>query len=186
MDKLPLPNPLLELRDIHLPGEPSMWPLAIGWWIVIALLIALLVLTYFAIKKIRQSRKFKKYQVEVLQQFTVLEDALKNKPTNQTVAKINTLLRQIAINTYPREDTASLTGTDWLRFLDESGNTSNFMQGEGKVLIEAPYQNSVLTKTSLKSLKVDEFLTVVKGWIKTQITVKKKNKSSTPFMKENS
>ena len=27
--------PTLELRDIHLPDDPSIWPLAFGWWILI-------------------------------------------------------------------------------------------------------------------------------------------------------
>lgn len=36
------PPPGPELRDIHLPPEPSWWPPAPGWWVLGALLLALL------------------------------------------------------------------------------------------------------------------------------------------------
>ena len=36
------PSPGPQLRDIHLPPEPSWWPPAPGWWLLAALLLALL------------------------------------------------------------------------------------------------------------------------------------------------
>ena len=32
------PDPLAELRDIHLPGPIEVWPPALGWWLVAILL----------------------------------------------------------------------------------------------------------------------------------------------------
>ncbi|MEX2365260.1 MAG: DUF4381 family protein [Pseudohongiellaceae bacterium] len=32
-------DPLSELADIHLPAAVSFWPPAIGWWILLALLL---------------------------------------------------------------------------------------------------------------------------------------------------
>ena len=36
-------NPQLQLRDIHLPPEPSWWPPAPGWWLLALLLVIYLV-----------------------------------------------------------------------------------------------------------------------------------------------
>ena len=36
-------NPELQLRDIHLPPEPSWWPPAPGWWLLAAILVAAIV-----------------------------------------------------------------------------------------------------------------------------------------------
>ena len=36
--------PQIALRDIHQATAPSWWPLAPGWWIVIAVVVAILVL----------------------------------------------------------------------------------------------------------------------------------------------
>ena len=35
-------DPLAELRDIHLPEAVSLWPLAPGWWLLLALIAAVL------------------------------------------------------------------------------------------------------------------------------------------------
>ena len=39
-------DPLAQLRDIHLPGPVESWPPAIGWWILLAIIL-LLVLAVF-------------------------------------------------------------------------------------------------------------------------------------------
>ena len=46
----------IPLRDIHLPGDISWWPPAIGWWIVAALII-LLGLGLYMLKRRRERRK---------------------------------------------------------------------------------------------------------------------------------
>ena len=48
--------PTLELRDIHLPDDPSIWPLAFGWWLLI---IIVSILIYVLVKKWQQLRKQK-------------------------------------------------------------------------------------------------------------------------------
>ncbi|MEJ2181709.1 MAG: DUF4381 domain-containing protein [Gammaproteobacteria bacterium] len=36
----------LPLRDIHMPDTVYWWPLAIGWWILLGLLVAIVAITY--------------------------------------------------------------------------------------------------------------------------------------------
>ena len=40
-------NDLSQLRDIHLPQDVSFIPLALGWWLVLALLILISTLPFF-------------------------------------------------------------------------------------------------------------------------------------------
>jgi hypothetical protein len=42
---------LSELADIRMPGEVSYWPLAPGWWILAALLLALAVYGVIRLRK---------------------------------------------------------------------------------------------------------------------------------------
>ncbi|HET9483332.1 MAG TPA: DUF4381 domain-containing protein, partial [Xanthomonadales bacterium] len=54
----PVPATEPQLRDIHLPAEPSWWPPAPGWWLLAILVIAALVfLVRFAWRKRRELRR---------------------------------------------------------------------------------------------------------------------------------
>lgn len=149
----------LELQDIHLPQSADFWPLAIGWWIL--LVLVLITVAWFVIKAIKLNRR-RKRQAKILARFSALEEKLKVKSSNTIIAEINTLLRQLAITYYPREKIASLTGGDWLQFLDESGGTQDFSRGAGRILIEAPYRS----EKQIENLNINEFLPLVKKWIK--------------------
>ena len=152
-----------KLLDIHLAGEPSIWPLAVGWWILIALLLLLVAWSFI---KLRQFLKLKKHQKAILAQFVPIENQLKNNPNNANIAEANIFLRQLAVQYYPREEIASLTGEAWLEFLDQSGDTVQFTKGAGGILIKAPYKNT--------EIKIqDDFLPLIKRWIKTIIKSKR-------------
>ena len=157
----------LQLQDIHLPESASFWPLAVGWWVLLAMII--LIATWIIIKTIKRAKQ-KRLQRKILAKFTALEKKLKANPSNATVAEINTLLRQLAITYYPRTEIASLTGGDWLHFLDESGNTHDFSRGAGRILIEAPYQSEtqldMQSDHHIKNLNLNEFIPLIQGWAK--------------------
>jgi len=61
---------------------------------------------------------------------------------------------------YPEQSVASLSGDDWLRFLDKSSQTEHFSQGAGRILSEAPY-----TSGQLENYKKDEFIPLIRNWI---------------------
>ncbi|MFC5742786.1 DUF4381 family protein [Dyella tabacisoli] len=44
------------LRDIHLPPEPAWWPPAPGWWVLAVLLLLLLAVVAWQLRKWRQRR----------------------------------------------------------------------------------------------------------------------------------
>ncbi|MEX2367596.1 MAG: DUF4381 domain-containing protein, partial [Pseudohongiellaceae bacterium] len=58
------------------------------------------------------------------------------------LGEINAILRRVALVFYPQHDVASLSSTQWLRFLDHSGNTLAFSSGPGQALGDAAYRRS--------------------------------------------
>lgn len=136
----PIPQPALQLRDIHLPGEPAFWPPAPGWWLVAVIMSALLAwLIVVASRRHRIHRQRRR----ILAALADLEDELETERTPAALARIAVLLRRLALTRFPRERVAALTGSAWLRFLDESGGGGRFVDGPGRVLATAPYQRSL-------------------------------------------
>ncbi len=153
----PASQPVLQLRDIHLPAEPGWWPPAPGWWVVAALLLALLAWT--ARIALRHYRLHKQRQ-----HILAMLDTLTQRPDDaspQAIAEISTLLRRLALMRYPRQQVAALTGADWLQFLDRSGGEGRFSQGPGQVLATGPYQPNPPTDLDIAALSA-----LVREWVK--------------------
>ena len=130
------PTATLDLRDIHAAAPPAFWPPAPGWWVVAALLIAILVLT-----TVWCFRRYRLYRLKI--QIMDEIETISNCSTENTevfTARLSMLLRRIALRQYPRERVASLTGSDWLRFLDETGGDGDFEHGIGQILEVGPYR----------------------------------------------
>ena len=151
------PQQSLQLHDIHIPGDPSIWPLAIGWWILIAITLLLLI---YLFKKIRRQLKIKNQKKILREEYSQLEKKLENSPDKNSIAEANILLRRFALAYYPGNNIASLTGNDWLSFLDQSGNTQEFSRGAGRILIDAPYRSG-----QLENYNGEEFVPLIRNWV---------------------
>ncbi len=159
----------LQLEDIHLPPAPGLWPPAPGWWLMAVLL---LVSSWFVGKKIRKYFQRRQRLQETKRQLQQLKQQLDSGKTQQAITDINILLRNIALTHFPDEDVASLTGNDWLAFLDRSGNTNAFSCGPGKVLAEGPY-----LPAAPEQFDRDGLYHAVKQWVE---TVQKKQRDPSP------
>jgi len=130
------PTATLDLRDIHAAAPPAFWPPAPGWWVLAALLIAILVLT--TVWCFRRYRLYR-LKIQIMDEIETLSDC-STENTEAFTARLSMLLRRIALRQYPRERVASLTGSDWLRFLDETGGDGDFEHGIGQILEVGPYR----------------------------------------------
>ena len=54
------PDPLSELRDLHLPAAVSPWPPAPGWWILLAFSVMLMVAIGYFLAHTLDSRKYRR------------------------------------------------------------------------------------------------------------------------------
>lgn len=133
------PEQQLPLRDIHLPEPISLlWPLAPGWWLLLALLLFLILVSIWLLR-LRKRNAAKRIALRKLKK---LEKAYSDEP-KKLVQEISTLLRRFYITKYPRKEVASLTGQAWLAFLDNQLGKQSFTAGEGRCLIDAPYRADV-------------------------------------------
>jgi hypothetical protein len=151
------PQQILQLRDIHLPGQPAFWPPAPGWWFVAAVIIALLAwVTVIALRRYRLRRQ----QQHVLAALAGIEHELATERGPAVLARMSVLLRRLALMRFPRERVAALTGDAWLRFLDESGGNGRFADGPGRVLSTGPYQRSLPADLDASGL-----VALVREWV---------------------
>lgn len=119
------------LRDIHIPIEPHWWPLPLGWWLVIGVVI-LGLFTLFCFYLYWYTRP-KQYALRELKRLYIQE-----KNPILLARKISLLLKRIALLNYPRTDVATLTDESWILFLREHTGFS-FSEAQLKLLALAMY-----------------------------------------------
>ena len=126
----------LALRDIHVPPPISWWPLAPGWWGVIAFAAASL-LTALAVgwwwRRTRLRRAAHAALVVIRQNYITHQDS------RRLAAEVSQLCRQVALGMFGASPVAGLTGTAWLAQLDQITPDHFFTRGAGNALREAPY-----------------------------------------------
>ena len=142
-------DPLSQLADIHLPEPVSIWPLAPGWWILIALLVILCGwLLLLALRKLVWKKRLQAAQRELDKAIAAYRSAStdKTQDTNQAgldyLYAVNKVLNRVALYTDRNNARriASLSGTAWLDYLDTAYGGNEFSEGIGKVLAEGQYR----------------------------------------------
>ncbi len=149
------PDPLSDLRDIHLPDPVSFWPPAPGWWMALILVMGLIALSIWAFRKFRTPKAFKTARHELQ---GLRESYAANQQDHTLTSGLSRLLRRYAMAVYGREQVAGLTGQQWLTFLNEKGMTNQFTEGAGRVLVSAPYG-------SYESVQGQELIATVEQWL---------------------
>ncbi len=121
---------LAALRDIHLPEAVSFWPLAPGWWALLALAFAAIALA--AVVWRRRRRSARRTALTLLAQaegrFRADGDA------KQLATALSSLLRRVALLRFPRRQVASLHGEGWTSFLAGSARRTGFPDDVARAL----------------------------------------------------
>lgn len=146
----------LDLRDIHAAPLPALWPPAPGWWLLAAVL--LLVLALLAVWSLRRYRAYRQRR-QIMGELEQLSNSYSKENIPVFIAGISTLLRRVALRRYARARVASLTGADWLRFLDDTGGEGEFQQGAGRVLEVGAYQPNT------GEVPAEALLALVRRWV---------------------
>ena len=145
------PGSLENLHDLVMPVPAPWWPPAPGWVIVSAVLV--MVLGWWLIRAIRHWQS-NSYRREAFLLLGKIEDG---------GAELPTLIKRVALSAYPRERVASLTGEQWLAFLDQTGHTDVFTMGAGRWLARLAYEPQLTA--SLSTTELNGLRTAVRDWI---------------------
>ena len=147
----------LPLADIIVPKGVSIWPLALGWWLVLAMLIAIvigLLITY------KQYRKKWGYRREALRLLKNYQQTLQD----QSIAiKYLECLKRTAISAYPTQNIQALHGQAWVDFLNMQTPTPLFNEQLAHFICNIQYQQIICVDKNLLH-------TAVIGWIKKHYT----------------
>jgi hypothetical protein len=115
-------DPLAQLHALREPGTIGWWPLAPGWWVLLA--IAVLLLATLAFYCYRRYRANAYRRQACLQLRALYGDWRSNDDNTRYLGAVNALLKSVALRAFPRRDVASRNGTQWVAFLNQTHSTS--------------------------------------------------------------
>ena len=102
---------LWQLAPLREPVAIGWWPLAPGWWIVVALSVALLTGLVLWLRKRRLRTAYRRIALATL-------DELRSREAGKD--ELNWLLKAAALRAYPQKQVAGLHGAAWQQFLTSS------------------------------------------------------------------
>lgn len=127
-----------ELRDIHLPPDPSWWPPAPGWWLLALVVVALSVLL---LRRLQRGWRARRWQRDVVREVDCIAAAhTEHADPVRLAAELSVLLRRATLLVDPRA--AALQGDAWLKYLDARIGGEAFSAGAGRALLDAPWQRA--------------------------------------------
>jgi len=145
-------TPPLPLAPLHLPAEPSAWPLAWGWWLIILITLGALIACGLGLYRYQIKRRAK-------------QQALNKLAQCQSVSEAHNILRQAAMSYFPRQQVAALTGQAWYQFLDGQLSQSQFAPQQAR------WEQALYRENSADR----ELIEQAKGWVKKALPPKNIN-----------
>ncbi|NEX16707.1 MAG: hypothetical protein C1943_08775 [Halochromatium sp.] len=143
------PLDLRPLRDIHDSLGNPWWPLAPGWWLILALIIGLMALVW----SYRSGRRLVLPAIPLLhigdwrwdarRELQRLRHAGQDESLKVRLAELSELLKRIAMARHGRRTCADLHGQAWLDWLSEQDPAGFDWRSHGQLLIRAPYAPAV-------------------------------------------
>jgi hypothetical protein len=153
-----------DLRDIHLPPDPSWWPPAPGWWILALVLLAAIGFGAWMLVREWRERQWRRRVAAELERIAATHAA---QPV-QLATEVSQLLRRASLLIEP--GAAALEGDAWLAFLDrqiDGGAATKqkvrFQSDAGRALLDAPYRRA---DDPAANVDANALLDLARGWLK--------------------
>lgn len=155
-----MPSLMQQLHDIEGIDAISPWPLAIGWWVVIA--CGLFVLGNGIWLLWRHLNYLKSWKKDTFNKLDSLENNLSDSNSVETIAFLSEYLRRIAVRRFPRKECAGLVGDAWLKWLTGHDPKQFDWTEKGKLLIEIPYAPA---SKDVPLDQIKEMIQAVRHWV---------------------
>jgi len=130
------------LHDIHELDPVGVWPLAAGWWLIIALAV-LTVLLIVGVRRWRPDwqRFLPRYgwTRDAERELALLRDRVERGDIKTLASELSELLRRIAIARCGRDRCAGLHGEPWLDWLADHDPEGFDWRSHGRLLLNLPY-----------------------------------------------
>jgi hypothetical protein len=158
---IPFP-PVDGLRDIALPEPVGVFPLAPAWYLLAALLLALVAWAAYLYLKRRAAFLYRR---EALAELEAIAAALDGKGGRIALAaRLPELLKRVALQVEPRAAVASLSDARWLGELDRLYGGDGFSKGPGRFLPVLAY-GSAGAVAALPRAEIDALVRLCRHWI---------------------
>ena len=143
------------LRDIHLPDAISWWPPAIGWWLLLAIVITAIIF----IPKLYRRITYTPLNKVVNNTFeNIVAEYKENNNDKNLVTETSRFLRQTAMSYCGRDKVAQLTGEKWVQTLNNITEKDYFDEKIKQALVKAPYQKDI-------SIDTEQLINTVQNWL---------------------
>ena len=119
-------------NDITTPEPISQFPIAIGWWLLLTLVIALCIFTFTAIKKYNAKRRIQKKAINAIE-------------SSSTVTQTISTLKWAAMAYFPRQELAHLSGKNLFDYLAKKlpeAQASSFIKQSESILASLYTKNN--------------------------------------------
>ena len=156
------PTSLENLFDIVVPPPVPWWPPAPGWFVIGGVL---LVLVFRVAWRTWRRWRAAAYRRAALAEWRQLKtQATDSRHREAALRHLPELVKRVALATFPREEVASLSGVEWLRFLDRTGHTDVFTHGRGQLLPELAYDPRLAAQLDTDTM--EDLFRIVQRWIR--------------------
>ncbi len=147
------------IEEVHLPESVSWMPQTIGWKLLFVLFVLGLCWLLYRQVRLWWRNRYRREALKQLAQLRLTEDAY------TVVSRLPFLLKATALQRFPRENIASLSGEPWLEFLSNHYAGPAFNDALGQQLNTIAYQRR--EQWSLSDEQVDALVVRTREWIKT-------------------
>lgn len=145
-------NELNSLRDIHYPEPIGWWPWPLSWYLILAVLL-LTILTAYLFIVVYKGRVLRRTKKQIKQAYGSF---LQHQDRRLLAAEINVALRGYVLYYFPATLVASMTGMQWIKFLNEVVKQPVFAVTDDEPLAQGPYNpNLVYSETELLANTTD-------------------------------